>query len=140
MTPGGAARVEGWIGWFDRFHPKGPAPTGLSAQFRRNAHLYGVGTVMVAVQQLCMAKRDYLVKDAVDAINGGRGSQAAAMALFILAVSIAAMVTRLLSRATIFTGGRNVEYELRQVLLAHLHRLGPSFFATHPTGEIMSRA
>ena len=55
-------------------------------------------------------------------------------------VSVGAMGARLVSRITVFTGGRNVEYELRRALLAHLHKLGPSFFATHPTGEIMSRA
>jgi ATP-binding cassette subfamily B protein len=47
---------------------------------------------------------------------------------------------RVLSRVTIFTGGRNVEYELRAVLLSRLHKLGPSFFRRMPTGEIMSRA
>ena len=47
---------------------------------------------------------------------------------------------RVLSRITIFTGGRNVEYELRAVLLSRLHKLGPAFFRRMPTGEIMSRA
>ncbi len=55
-------------------------------------------------------------------------------------MSVAAAVMRVLSRITIFTGGRNVEYELRAVLLARLHKLGPSFFRRMPTGEIMSRA
>src|SRR5262249_15186551 len=45
-----------------------------------------------------------------------------------------------LSRVPIFTGGRNVEYELRALLLSRLHKLGPAFFRRMPTGEIMSRA
>ena len=60
--------------------------------------------------------------------------------MFMLAVSMGAAVIRVLSRVTIFTGGRNVEYELRAVLLARLHKLGPSFFRKMPTGDIMSRA
>jgi len=129
-----------WIGWIDRLVPDGPAPIGLKGQFKRNRLLYALGTAMLAVQQFLLAKRDFLVKDAVDAIAAHRAEVATTGAILILAVSVGAMVARLLSRTTIFTGGRNVEYELRKALLEHLHKLGPSFFATHPTGEIMSRA
>lgn len=113
---------------------------GLSAQFKRNLPLYAVGTVMLLGQQWLMAERDFLVKDAVDAIAGKADEAAATGAIWIFVVSVVAMVARLLSRATIFTGGRNVEYELRAALLEHLHRLGPSFFGQVATGDIMSRA
>jgi ATP-binding cassette subfamily B multidrug efflux pump len=39
----------------------------------------------------------------------------------------------------VFNGGRIVEYELRAALLAHLQKLGPSFYRHMSTGEIMSR-
>jgi len=129
-----------WLTLIDAMRPSGPPPIGLMAQFRRNLPLYLIGALMLAVQQLLMAKRDYLVKAAVDAISSQLAEAAADAAIMMLVVSVSAMVARLLSRVTMFTGGRNVEYELRQVLLGHLHKLGPSFFATHPTGEIMSRA
>jgi ATP-binding cassette subfamily B protein len=122
--------------------PKGPpthAPVGLRAQFRKNLWLYVVGTVMLAAQQWLMAERDFYVRDAVDAITQSKGS-AATIALFILLVSVAAMITRLVSRITVFSAGRNVEYEMRAGLLRHLHGLGPSFFSKVPTGDIMSRA
>src|SRR5690606_33962274 len=61
-------------------------------------------------------------------------------ALWIVAVSIAAAVVRVLSRIAVFTAGRNVEYELRALLLDRLQRLGPAFFRRMPTGDIMSRA
>ncbi len=118
----------------------GPSQVGLGAQFRRNLPLYSAGAVMVVVQQFLLARRDFLVKGAVDGIVAGAASQAARCAALILAVSVFAMVTRLASRVTMFGGGRNVEYELRASLLAHLHRLGPSFFRRFPTGDIMSRA
>ncbi|MBI4705705.1 MAG: ABC transporter ATP-binding protein [Deltaproteobacteria bacterium] len=95
---------------------------------------------MLAAQQWLMAERDFLVRGAVDAIGAGLAPAAARAALFIFAASAAAAVVRLASRATLFAGGRNVEYELRAALLAQLHRLGPSFFREHPTGEVMSRA
>ena len=140
MAHTGAPQRPWWMRAIDRLSASGPAPRGLAAQFRRNMPLYLVGAVTVIVQQLLMAKRDYLVKGAVDAIATHQEQAAAAAAAWMLVVSVTAMFGRLVSRATIFTAGRNVEYELRAVLLAHLHRLGPSFFARFPTGDIMSRA
>jgi ATP-binding cassette subfamily B protein len=117
-----------------------PYPVGLAAQFRRNLHLYVFGTILLAAQQAFMAKRDFLVKAAVDAKGADDPSVAGKAALLMLVVSVLAAGVRVASRITIFTAGRNVEYELRAGLLAHLHKLGPSFFRRMPTGEIMSRA
>ncbi|NUP97348.1 MAG: ATP-binding cassette domain-containing protein [Planctomycetaceae bacterium] len=115
-------------------------PVGLGAQFRRNLPLYLSGAALLAAQQLLMAKRDFLVKEAVDAAVLGTAGAAQRAAVLMLAVSIGAALMRVLSRVTIFTGGRNVEYELRAILLSRLHKLGPAFFRRMPTGEIMSRA
>jgi ATP-binding cassette, subfamily B, multidrug efflux pump len=115
-------------------------PVGLAAQFRRNIGLYAAGAGLLAGQQLLMAKRDFLVKAAVDAADARQGSAGKTAAILMLIVSVAAAVMRVLSRITVFTGGRNVEYELRAVLLSRLHKLGPAFFRKMPTGEIMSRA
>jgi len=116
-----------------------PYPIGLFAQFRRNLHLYVTGALLLGGQQILMAKRDLFVKDAVDAIAHGT-SGAVRAAVLLLAVSVVAALFRVLSRITVFTGGRNVEYELRAGLLGRLHKLGPAFFRRMPTGEIMSRA
>ncbi len=115
-------------------------PITLRGQLVDKAKMYVFGGLLVAVQQVLMAKRDFLVRDAVDAANAMRGDAARIAALTIFAVSVGAAVVRVLSRVTIFTAGRNVEYELRAVLLDRLQRLGPSFFRTMPTGDIMSRA
>jgi len=115
-------------------------PSGLGAQFRRNITLYALGAVLLAAQQLLMAKRDFLVKAAVDAVEAQKSSEGAHAAIMMLGVSVAAAIARVLSRITVFTGGRNVEYEMRAVLLSRLYKLGPAFFRKMPTGEIMSRA
>jgi ATP-binding cassette subfamily B multidrug efflux pump len=115
-------------------------PVTLGAQFRRNLVYYVSGGALLAVQQYLMAKRDFLVKAAIDAAEGKLSGAAAEAAIFMLVVSISAAIVRVLSRVTIFSAGRNVEYELRAVLLARLHTLGPAFFRKMPTGEIMSRA
>jgi ATP-binding cassette, subfamily B, multidrug efflux pump len=115
-------------------------PVGLGAQFWRNARLYLAGGLLLATQQTLMAKRDLLVRTAVDAVDGGDSAAAKSAALLMLGVAVSAATVRVLSRITVFTGGRNVEYELRAVLLHRLHKLGPAFFRKMPTGEIMSRA
>lgn len=115
-------------------------PIGLAAQFRRNISLYASGGLLLVAQQVLMAQRDLKVKAAVDALTAQQASESARAAILMLLISVGAAIVRVLSRITIFTGGRNVEYELRALLLARLHKLGPAFFRKMPTGEIMSRA
>ena len=112
----------------------------LGAQFRKNLPLYAGGSLLLVLQQGLMAARDLLVKSAVDHIDASAAELATRTAVILLGVSVAAAVARVLSRVTMFTGGRNVEYDLRAALLARLHKLGPSFFRKMPTGDIMSRA
>lgn len=115
-------------------------PIGLAAQFRRNTALYGAGAIVLVLQQSLMAYRDLLVAKGVDAADKQLGEATIEAAMLIVGVSIVASAARVLSRVTIFRGGRNVEYELRAVFLDRLHALGPAFFRRVPTGEIMSRA
>ncbi len=115
-------------------------PITLGGQFRRNLGLYAVGALLLAGQQTLMASRDLLVKTAVDSAEAHRVDAGVRAAALMLLVCIGAAVMRVFSRVTVFTGGRNVEYELRAALLARLHKLGPAFFRKMPTGEIMSRA
>jgi ATP-binding cassette subfamily B multidrug efflux pump len=124
-------------------HPRPLAdafPATLSAQFRKNLLLYASGGCLLMGQQFLMARRDLTVKSAVDALSTHDRDSAIRAAVFMLVISVSAAVMRVLSRITVFTGGRNVEYELRAVLLNRLHKLGPAFFRKMPTGDIMSRA
>jgi ATP-binding cassette subfamily B protein len=115
-------------------------PITLAGQFRRNLGLYAIGALLLGGQQTLMAARDLLVKTAVDAAEAHHVDEGVHAAALMLLVCIGAAVMRVFSRVTVFTGGRNVEYELRAALLARLHKLGPAFFRKMPTGEIMSRA
>src|SRR5688572_13539561 len=101
-----------------RSRPLESMPVGLGAQFRRNLVLYAIGAVLLAAQQVLMAKRDFLVKAAVDATDARQSGAAVEAAVLMLAVSVGAAVARVFSRVTIFTGGRNVEYE--QIGRAHV--------------------
>jgi ATP-binding cassette, subfamily B, multidrug efflux pump len=115
-------------------------PITLKGQLYDKASWYAAGAALITVQQVLMAKRDFLVSDAVNAAIELRGSDARTAAITIFIVSMIAAVARVLSRIGVFSAGRNVEYELRAVLLDRLQKLGPAFFRTMPTGEIMSRS
>ena len=61
-------------------------------------------------------------------------------ALLILGVSIISGIFLFLQRRILIGMSRNVEYDLRQDLYAHLQRLPLSFFQENRTGELMARA
>lgn len=82
----------------------------------------------------------WLLRDAIDALVDGHLGSVARTALWVAALAVGMAVVRTMSRSRVFNVGRDVEYELRNELLAHLHRLGPSFFQRMPTGETLSRA
>jgi ATP-binding cassette, subfamily B, multidrug efflux pump len=120
--------------------PVADFPITLKGQLLDKSSWYAAGAALITVQQVLMAKRDFLIRDAVNAAVELRGSDARVAAITIFVVSLVAAIARVLSRIGVFSAGRNVEYELRAVLLDRLQKLGPSFFRTMPTGEIMSRA
>lgn len=58
---------------------------------------------------------------------------------WILAVTFLRLGLRFYSRIMVFNGGREVEYEIRNDLFAHLQRLPQSYFGKQTTGDLMSR-
>lgn len=82
----------------------------------------------------------YLLKRAVDAVEHGQPvGTVARFALGIIAVAVVQAVIRTCSRFIIFNAGRDVEYDLRNDLFAHLLRLPQGFYMDQRTGDLMSR-
>jgi ATP-binding cassette subfamily B multidrug efflux pump len=115
-------------------------PTGLGAQFRRHARPYLLGTLLLAVYQALTYAFDRGLWYGIDAAFAGEQRRAIFVGAMLAVTPMVAMGVRILSRILIFNGGRDVEYELRRVLLDRLHALGPAFYRKMPSGEIMSRA
>jgi ATP-binding cassette subfamily B protein len=95
---------------------------------------------MLAAFQLAMNRIDWLSKEAVDLIFGASPEAAWRPAAIMLALAVVAFTTRVASRYFIFNAGRDVEYEMRALLLQRLHTLGAAFYRKMSAGEIMSRA
>ena len=115
-------------------------PATLGGQFRRHVRAYMQGGLMLAAFQVAMNRIDWLSKSAVDGIFSNTQYVAWHSAAAMLALSVVAFVTRVASRWFIFNAGRDVEYEMRAILLARLHKLGTAFYRTMSTGQIMSRS
>jgi ATP-binding cassette subfamily B protein len=82
----------------------------------------------------------WLLKRVIDSIQAGEGVGVVARILGLL-VTIACVqaVMRTFSRFVIFNVGRDIEYDLRNDLFAHLERLPLSFYQQRQTGDLMSR-
>jgi ATP-binding cassette, subfamily B, multidrug efflux pump len=102
--------------------------------------VYLAGAALLGVFQTALNRIDWLSKAAIDGIFGASPESVVRPALMILGLSIVAFFTRVGSRWFIFNAGRDVEYEVRAVLLHRLHRLGTAFYRTMSAGEIMSRS
>jgi ATP-binding cassette subfamily B multidrug efflux pump len=80
------------------------------------------------------------IREAVRIIeHGGSIGDVTYYAMLIIAAALAQGVVRTYSRALIFNAGRNIEYDLRNDLFAHLQKLPPAFYHTQRTGDLMSR-
>jgi ATP-binding cassette subfamily B multidrug efflux pump len=80
-----------------------------------------------------------LTRNAINAAQAGHRTSLAHYAELIALVAVVMGTARWISRFVIFNIGRDVEYEIRTDLFAHLARLGPDFYQRLRTGDLMSR-
>jgi len=104
---------------------------------RRHANLLCAGLLALLVTNGLAQAIPWAIKWTIDFI--GDGGAPWRLSLLIAGLAIAQGVIRIISRVCIFNVGRQIEYELRNDLLAHLLRLAPSYYRRVPTGEVMSR-
>jgi ATP-binding cassette subfamily B protein len=97
--------------------PAATLPTTLRGHFRRRAPAYSAGCLVLLVFQVAMNRIDWLSKSAIDQIFGPTPALAWRPAAWILGLAMVAFVGRVSSRWFIFNAGRDVEYEVRTVLL-----------------------
>ena len=81
----------------------------------------------------------FFTRDAIDAAQAGHRASLAHYAELIAVVAIVMGTARWISRFVIFNIGRDIEYEIRNDLFAHMAKLGPNFYQRLRTGDLMSR-
>jgi len=81
------------------------------------------------------------IREAIRVVeHGGALGDVTFYAVVIGVAAVIQGIVRTYSRALIFNAGRNVEYDLRNDLFAHLQKLPVSFYQAQRTGDLMSRA
>lgn len=98
------------------------------------------GLCLVGTTSLLMLV-PWWVRGAIDVIE--RGDPQSELGGYVLWIALAAAgggLLRGVSRSIIFNAGRNVEYDLRNDLFAHLEKLPLGYYQSQRTGDLMSRA
>lgn len=99
-----------------------------------------LGALYLVLSQAAEKAVPWLFQHGIDGLLAGEFATARNVAFLIMGLAAAAWTVRTVSRTQVFNVGRDVEYDLRNELLAKLHQLGPAYAARTSTGEIMSRA
>jgi ATP-binding cassette subfamily B protein len=118
------------------------APSSISpwSYLRRYRRHIGGGVVMLVATNLLFLGIPVTMGNAVAALRDGQGlDRVPTLALWMIGFAITTALTRIYSRVWIFNAARAAEYDLRSNLFAHLLRMEPAYFRTHPTGDVMSR-
>jgi ATP-binding cassette subfamily B protein len=106
----------------------------------RNRGYYAVWAATTLAYVAGFVAVPILVGWAVKAVVDGLPAQEVVRRVLWLAlVTLARAVVRFFSRTLVFNAAREIEYELRNDLFAHLEKLPQSFYFRWRTGDIMSR-
>jgi ATP-binding cassette subfamily B protein len=101
---------------------------------------YLVGALCLLATATLVMWIPWWIREAVRIIeSGGPLRDVTFYAAVIAGAALAQAIVRTCSRALIFNAGRDVEYDLRNDLFAHLQKLPPSFYQAQRTGDLMSR-
>jgi ATP-binding cassette subfamily B protein len=112
----------------------------LFSYLKRYRGRYAAGILCLLATATFATGIPWLLKRAVEAVERrSEPREVTAYVGLVVLLALAQIVVRTLSRALIFNVGRDVEYDLRNDLFAHLERLSPSYYQRQQTGDLMSR-
>src|SRR5712692_9711210 len=101
---------------------------------------YVVGSICLLVTVTLVMWIPLWLREAVKIIeSGGSLAEVRYYALLIAGAGFVQGIVRTFSRAFIFNAGRDIEYDLRNDLFAHLQRLPIKYYHSQRTGDLMSR-
>ena len=106
---------------------------------QRRTLLFGLAFLALTNAFLLVVPR--ILKDAIDHLKAGTLPRPLwAYALLIVGATLCMGTFRFFARRTLVGTARDLEYDLRNALFAHLERLPPSFYQGTRPGEVMARA
>ncbi len=117
-----------------------PARRRLVGYLLRNRGLYSLWLLVSLVYVAGWVAVPKLVGWCVAAVDGRLpAGEVAERVAWLVGIALATAVVRFFTRTLVFNAARQIEYELRNDVFAHLLRLPQSFYFRWRTGDIMSR-
>lgn len=113
--------------------------TMILARLKPHRVRFGTGVLFLLGTNVASNAAPWIMKRIVDGMEAGAVGDVPALALLLAGIAVAGAVVRVLSRIQLFNTARDIEYELRNELFAHLVRLPPSYYRDATTGDLMSR-
>src|SRR5581483_5547873 len=110
----------------------------LFVYIRRYWVWYALGVLCTLTFAILQMTLPVLMRDAVNAVQRDHPQRLVHCVWLMIALAAMMGVARAVSRTIIFNTGRDVEYDLRNDLFAHLVTLGPDFYERLKTGDLMS--
>jgi len=105
-------------------------------RYRRGMAL---GGLCLAAKDMAQALQPLMIRGAVDSFRGG-GSAFVRFAGYLVGLALLKGVFQYWMRVILIGASRDIEFDLRNDLFAHLIRLSPEYYARTRTGDIMARA
>src|SRR5215831_14091054 len=112
----------------------------LAPYLRKYRRTFYIGALCVLCNNGVWILFPMVIRNAVQALNTAATRQVLLKySLYLMAVSIAKGVFQYLTRWILIGVSREIEFDLRNDLFAHLERLSYSFYQRTRTGDIMAR-
>src|ERR1700686_820397 len=101
----------------------------------------GLGMVALLIKDLLAAALPLVIRSGVDSLTRGFRIQLVfQFAALLVALSLIKGIFQYWMRVILIGISRDIEFDLRNDLFAHLIRLSPEYYARTRTGDIMARA
>jgi ATP-binding cassette subfamily B protein len=99
-----------------------------------------MGTGCLVLKDLAQAAQPLMIRNAIDGLRASGSSLFLRYAAFLVALALVKGVFQFWMRVIIIGVSRDIEYDFRNDLFAHLVHLSPDYYARTRTGDIMARA
>ena len=98
-----------------------------------------LGGLCLAMKDITQALQPLMIRGAVDSFRGG-GATFVRFAGYLVGLALLKGIFQYWMRVILIGISRDIEFDLRNDLFAHLIRLSPEYYARTRTGDIMARA
>jgi len=108
---------------------------------RRYQRGLALGMGALIIKDLAHVAVPLVIRSAIDALTAHRPLPGILwLVLLLVAIAVVRSIFQFWMRVILIGMSRDIEYDLRNDLFAHLVSLSPDFYAGHRTGDIMARA